>query len=240
MPFSYYEVYITCLRAFNGMGFPYGADEDAAYLTTWLELHKLKGINKLAQLSNIIDNKFNAKIDLEKIRSSLSIDLQNTSLLMKGPGLFDYFYQKTKKHHYLKVVLENCIDPIFVIPLAQRLAEKLDFISARWLSGKSKKIGMNIVKNKVEVGELDDDISMLGKQVILHFVKNNETSQIEKLKLCKIEYEINESTKQKNLEESLNPNVDDWNIVSNLACRTFVSISEESRKKGAGGGDDND
>jgi hypothetical protein len=81
---------------------------------------------------------------------------------------------------------------------------------------------------------------MLGKQVILHFVKNNETSQIEKLKLCKIEYEINESTKQKNLEESLNPNVDDWNIVSNLACRTFVSISEESRKKGAGGGDDND
>ena len=49
-----------------------------------------------------------------------------------------------------------------------------------------------------------------------------------------------ESTKQKNLEESLNPNVDDWNIVSNLACRTFVSISEESRKKGAGGGDDND
>ena len=27
--FSYYEIYITCLRAFSAMGFPYGADEDA-------------------------------------------------------------------------------------------------------------------------------------------------------------------------------------------------------------------
>jgi uncharacterized protein YihD (DUF1040 family) len=222
------------------MGFPYGADEDAAYLTTWLELHKLKGINKLAELSNIIDNKYNAKIDLEKIRFSPSIDLQNISLLMKGPGLFDYFYQKTKNNHYLKVVLENCIDPIFVIPLAQRLAEKLDFISARWLSDKNKKIGMKIIKNKVEVGELDDDVSMLDDQVILHFVKNNESSQIEELILCKKEYEINESTKQKNLEESLNPDVTDWNVVSKIARRTFVPISEESRKKGAGGGDDND
>ena len=27
------------------MGFPYGADEDAAFMATWLELHKLGGIS---------------------------------------------------------------------------------------------------------------------------------------------------------------------------------------------------
>ena len=47
-------------------------------------------------------------------------------------------------------------------------------------------------------------------------------------------------TKQQCLEKSLNPNADDWKIISKLAHRTFVPESEESRQKGAGGGDDND
>ena len=55
-----------------------------------------------------------------------------------------------------------------------------------------------------------------------------------------MEYEINDTLKQKNLEGSLNPKASDWDIISNLARRTFVPDSEESRKKGAGGGDDND
>ena len=52
--------------------------------------------------------------------------------------------------------------------------------------------------------------------------------------------EINAKFKQQCLEKSLNPNADDWKIISKLAHRTFVPESEESRQKGAGGGDDND
>ena len=88
MNFSYYEVYITSLRAFSGMGFPFGADEDAAFMTTWLELYRFQGIKKLAKLSKKIDKKFNAKIDLEKIKFSSLINVNHSSLLMKGPGLF--------------------------------------------------------------------------------------------------------------------------------------------------------
>ena len=47
MSFSYYEVYTTSLRAFSSMGFPYGADEDAAYIIAWLELNKFNGLNSL-------------------------------------------------------------------------------------------------------------------------------------------------------------------------------------------------
>ena len=32
MTYSYYEVYTNAQRAFSGLGFPYGADEDAAYI----------------------------------------------------------------------------------------------------------------------------------------------------------------------------------------------------------------
>jgi len=237
--FSYYEIYITSLRAFTGMGFPFGADEDAAFMTTWLELYRFQGIKELAKLSKHIDKKFNAKINLEKIRSS-SIDINHISLLIKGPGLFDYFYQETKKNQYKKIILNNCIDPIFLIPLAQRLSEKLDFVSACWKNDENKTIGIKIIKNKTLVGELKSKIVPLKKQVFLQFSINKKSSKIEKFNFHKIEYEINAKFKQQCLKKSLNPNADDWKIISKLAHRTFVPESEESRQKGAGGGDDND
>ena len=45
---------------------------------------------------------------------------------------------------------------------------------------------------------------------------------------------------QENLSNSLSPEINTWNDISELANRTFVPESEESRNKGAGGGDDND
>ena len=50
MSYSYYEVYTNTQRAFAGIGFPYGADEDAAYIITWLELYNLKGIDYFVNL----------------------------------------------------------------------------------------------------------------------------------------------------------------------------------------------
>ena len=190
----------------------------------------------------VAQNKVNIEVtsDLEKIKSSSLINIDHSSLLMKGPGLFDYFYQETKKNHYIKIILNNCIDPIFLIPLAQRLSEKLDFVSACWKNDKNKTIGIKITKNKTLVGELKSKIVPLKKQVFLQFSTNKKSSKIEKFNFHKIEYEINAKFKQQCLEKSLNPNADDWKIISKLAHRTFVPESEESRQKGAGGGDDND
>ena len=42
--YSYYEVYTNTQRAFSGLGFTYGSDEDAAFITTWLEIFGLDGI----------------------------------------------------------------------------------------------------------------------------------------------------------------------------------------------------
>ena len=85
------------------MGFPYGADEDAAYMVTWLELYKFEGIKQLAKLSKKIDKKYNAKIDLNEVKSSHIIDLNDSCILMKGPSLFDYFCQKAKKNKNIEI-----------------------------------------------------------------------------------------------------------------------------------------
>ena len=39
------------------MGFPFGADEDAAYVVAWLELNKLKGVNILQNNLNHLNAK---------------------------------------------------------------------------------------------------------------------------------------------------------------------------------------
>ena len=43
-----------------------------------------------------------------------------------------------------------------------------------------------------------------------------------------------------NLSKGLSPKQSSWDNISDLAFRTYVPESEESREKGAGGGDAND
>ena len=71
-------------------------------------------------------------------------------------------------------------------------------------------------------------------------VKITMSSEDDLFFLDKIKREISSSTMQNNLAKSLNPTIEDWEIIEKIAQRTFVPESEESRIKGAGGGDDND
>ena len=211
------------------MGFPYGADEDAAFMTTWLELHKLGGIQKLSELSNQIDQQFSGAIDLNTIKYNNSIDLLQTSLLMKGPGLFDYFYEETKKYHYFEVVLENCIDPIFIIPLAERLSKKLESINASWLDDKKKKVGISVSKNKILIGDIEDSVEILDGQVLLQFSIDgrHKSSGNIKLNIKNIKHEINDIVEQNHLEKSLKPHSMDLYILFEYAHKTFVSAYDE-------------
>ena len=99
-----------------GMGFPYGADEDAAHMVSWLELNKLNGVQLLAKTYQNFDNKYEGKINIKDINVT-TFDIKNISLLMKGPGLFDYCETKLKKSKSISVSLANCIDPHYLLPL---------------------------------------------------------------------------------------------------------------------------
>jgi len=224
------------------MDFPYGLDEDAAFMTTWLELHKLEGIKKLAELSKNFKKPLQQKIKLQDIQSKTTINLQKTSLLINGPGLFDYLYEETKKYQFLECSFKNCIDSIYIMPLAEKLSTKIGSINACWLDENNKNIGINVTKNKILMGEVEDYFHILDGQVFLQFFNNakHKKNLNKNLKLKNIINEINSTKKQQYLEESLKPNPIDWDIISNLAKRTFVPASEESRNRGAGGGDAND
>ena len=224
--YSYYEVYTNTQRAFSGLGFSYGSDEDAAFITTWLELCGLNGIKLLNLKIKDLDNSFNANIDPSKINSDF--DCNNKSTLMIGPGLIDFLISKVKNNINFKITMRNCDDPIFLIPLLYKYAKKN--INSQIIS--SHKIQAQITNKNIAVNKeiisttYQEDFDLL-------LTKNTINEQ-------KLDIHIQSSKINEMLSNGINPDKKSWDQISEIAFRTFVPESEESRSKGAGGGDAND
>ena len=146
---------------------------------------------------------------------------------MIGPGLIDFLNFHALKNNEIKIEFQNCPDPLFLIPLLYRAVKKNIF---------SKIINQNKVYAVLGINEI----------YINHDLKNNNCPNFS-LNLSRKEYQIsdkreslNYNTLNKNLSNGLNPNQSSWDEISDLAFRTYVPESEESREKGAGGGDAND
>ena len=224
--YSYYEVYTNTQRAFSGLGFSYGSDEDAAFITTWLELCGLNGIKLLNLKIKDLDNSFNANIDPSKINSDF--DCNNKSTLMIGPGLIDFLISKVNNNINFKITMKNCDDPIFLIPLLYKYAKK--DINSQIIS--SHKIQAQITNKNIAVNKeiisttYQEDFDLL-------LTKNTINEQ-------KLDIHIQSSKINEMLSNGINPDKKSWDQISEIAFRTFVPESEESRSKGAGGGDAND
>ena len=224
--YSYYEVYTNTQRAFSGLGFTYGSDEDAAFITTWLEVFGLDGIKLLKLKIEELDNTFNASIDPSKINDEF--DCKNKSFLVIGPGLIDYLVSKIDKRDKFKLSLKNCSDPIFLIPLLYKYAKKN--IYSQFLL--DQKIDAQITNKNIRINR--DIISTnYQRNFDLLLTRNILNEQ-------KLDINIPSSNINNLLSEGINPDKKSWDQISKIAFRTFVPESEESRAKGAGGGDAND
>ena len=224
--YSYYEVYTNTQRAFSGLGFSYGSDEDAAFITTWLELCGLNGVKLLNLKIKDLDNSFNANIDPSKINSDF--DCNNKSTLMIGPGLIDFLISKVNNNINFKITMKNCDDPIFLIPLLYKYAKKN--INSQIISRhkiQAQITNKNIAVNKEIISTTyQEDFDLL-------LTKNTINEQ-------KLDIHIQSSKINEMLSNGINPDKKSWDQISEIAFRTFVPESEESRSKGAGGGDAND
>ena len=225
MSYSYYEVFTNAQRAFSGLGFPYGADEDAAYIISWLEAFNLEGIQLFSNVRKKIDGNFDGTLKNSKLTNK--INLEKKSSLMIGPGLIDLLNFHTSTKNEINIEIQNCSDPLFLIPLLYRGIKKNIF---------SKIINQNKVYAVVGINEIciNDDL------------KSNYCPNFH-LSLSRKEFQISDKGESlnynilnKNLSNGLSPNQSSWDEISDLAFRTYVPESEVSREKGAGGGDAND
>ena len=224
--YSYYEVYTNTQRAFSGLGFTYGSDEDAAFITTWLEIFGLDGIKLLKLKIEELDNTFNASIDPSKINDEF--DCKNQSSLMIGPGLIDYLISKIDKRDDFKLTFKNCSDPIFLIPLLYKYAKKNIY-------------SQFLLDQKIDVQITNENIRVNREIISTNYQRNFDLLLTKKiLNEQKLDINIPSSNINNLLSKGINPDKESWEQISKIAFRTFVPESEESRAKGAGGGDAND
>ena len=224
--YSYYEVYTNTQRAFSGLGFTYGSDEDAAFITTWLEIFGLDGIKLLKLKIEELDNTFNASIDPSKINDEF--DCENKSLLVIGPGLIDYLVSKIDKRDDFKLTFKNCSDPIFLIPLLYKYAKKNIY-------------SQFLLDQKIDVQITNENIRVNREIISTNYQRNFDLLLTKKIfNEQKLDINISSSNINNMLSRGINPDKKSWDLISKIAFRTFVPESEESRAKGAGGGDAND
>ena len=224
--YSYYEVYTNTQRAFSGLGFTYGSDEDAAFITTWLEVFGLDGIKLLKLKIEELDNTFNASIDPSKINDEF--DCKNKSFLVIGPGLIDYLVSKIDKRDDFKLTFKNCSDPIFLIPLLYKYAKKNIY-------------SQFLLDQKIDVQITNENIRVNREIISTNYQRNFDLLLTKKIfNEQKLDINIPSSNINNMLSRGINPDKESWEQISKIAFRTFVPESEESRAKGAGGGDAND
>ncbi len=233
MSYSFYEVYITAQRAFTSMGFPYGSDEDAAFIIAWLELNKFRGVNILANLINELDKKYEGRIRLKDLNGK--INFENKSILMKGIGLIDFISAEINQKNIISLEISNCKDGILFLPLLYKKLKNVSFSKLTFCNTKNEINTFIIINNEI-IFNRKKNKNLLEYNVVRIDVNTNKNNT-KKLNKNII---ISEKEILNNLSKSLTPDLCAWNKVSNIANKTFVPESDESRKKGAGGGNDND
>ena len=231
MGYSFYEIYTTSQRAFSGMGFPFGADEDAAYIIAWLELNKLKGVDIFINNIKQIDQRYDGVLNLKEMNKG--IDFKNKSILMKGSGLIDFLKSYIHKNNKISININNCSKGILFLPLLYKANKSIGYLELIYKNSSKQTNIFKIYDNKIFLNSEENNINENEVKITLSNENFNNTNNSSK-------EIINEKIIQENLSESLTPNENNWGKISIIANRTFVPESEESRNKGAGGGDAND
>ena len=233
MGYSFYEIYITSQRAFRAMGFPFGADEDAGFVIAWLELNHFNGIKILHSLIASIDQQYDGTIKIDSLNEK--IDFNNKTILMKGPGLIDYLQSIINQKEEVSVRIKNCQNGILFLPLLYKISKKINY-SELLFNNSNNDIHKYKIKNNEITFEYEKNKDLLSINEIT-IIMNKDKNNLKNFSAKKV---ITQKIIQNNLSQSIKPAKDLWEKVSEIASKTFVPETEESRDKGAGGGDAND
>ena len=233
MGYSFYEIYITAQRAFRAMGFPFGADEDAGFIIAWLELNHFNGIEILHKLLKSINQQYNGVIEFENLNTS--IDFKNSTVLMKGSGLVDYLQSISNQKEKVLANIKNCPDAILFLPLLYKISKKNNYIELNFSNSKNKVSKYKIKNKEIYFESLANQNLLINNEVRITINHNHDN-----LKNDSKQKIITQKIIQNNLAHSILAKENLWKEISQIANKTFVPESEESRNKGAGGGDAND
>ena len=228
------------------MGFPFGADQEAAHMVTWLEFNSMNGIKRLQNILGKIDKKYPVSFPKPKHRQSLvEFNFGGISTLVAGPTVIDFTILNlvNKKNKFIHV--KNCSDQIYILGLASNAVrqgcdiliswpdDKGNFLSARFNSHNKY---LSLIKTlPFKISSKDLLIQCYYSEESQRKIEKSDNKTLgKKIKM----FEQENKYLKKGID--LDPTDKVWKKLVKLGKRTFVPASEISRRLGAGAVDEKD
>jgi hypothetical protein len=241
------EVYRLTQRALEGSGAPHGTDRDGAFAVAWLEARGLPGLVLLAAALDRMEGAFAPLAPPRREEETAILDLQGRPAVAWGGAALDCFELLTAGPAGASLLrVQSCRWPLFLLPFAARRAESGRGTRLHWGEGESAVFlsadpaaGCRIVC----AGEDRDFASVMAadppKDVVLSGMMTAVRAPARPRSVQVVDAARLDAALNRSLAEGIA--VDDavWARVGAVASRVLVPASEESRTRGAGGGDAN-
>jgi len=247
MRVSRYEVHSLCKRAFAGLGFASGVDEDAAAMVAWAEVNGLRGLERLAGVLDGLDGSQNGRVELiARDKHSAELDAGGQSLLAVGPTALELAGVLADVPAggggSAVVELRNCRDQQFAVSLAARLAAGL--------AGKQAAQGPQQVELCWRDGDQLLHCRCDGADVKLYRAPTDDSIAADLLRIRiapggreptgRADWSLDADVAHCALARGIEPPEALWQSLLAYGQRRLVPATEASRERGAGGGDAND
>jgi hypothetical protein len=245
MRVSQNEVYRTARRALEAAGAAYGVDRDGAHAVAWLAAHGLPGPALLAASLDLMDGAFAPLSPPRRVPGTPTIDLGGRPAVAWAAALIDCL-DLAQRAGMERLRLRACRWPLFLLPAALRYAERGRAIQLRWNAGAAVVIcgldsasGCRIV---VEDGPADLGSLFLNSApvaVVLDAAGRNSRAGERAAKVQLVDAAALDAALTRSLSEGIEVDAAIWARIAGAAQLVLVPASEESRTRGAGGGDAN-
>ncbi len=246
MKVSQFEIHRLAQRALEGLGAVYGVDRDGARATAWLEARGLPGLARLSQDLGGLENAFHPP----RLRTGGGVDLVidaggRCALAFAGAAV-DLSIGRTARFddRPVSLRLERCRSPLFLLPLVSFASARGFNFTVAWQVPGSRFVGRfedgGCLFHLSPGGELAAALLDDGPREveILSTAGGNLPPAESGLAVVLDEGELARRF-ARSLDHGVAVDLATWGRIDKVAARVQVPASEESRLKGAGGGDAN-
>lgn len=242
------EVYRAAQRALEAAGAPFGIDRDGALAVAWLEARQLPGLDLLAVALGRLDGAFGSFAAPEMDSTPAVLDLEGRPALAASGAVLDCLgLLRDRQEKPVPLSIRRCRWPLFLLPALATAAGGGTGFLLRWRYGAAKvtciaeptgRCRIVLESSRIDLGQV---VRSSGPVEALVQDRTSSVRQASRADPARI---VDAETLEVALRRTLTAGilVDDalWTRIGEVAARVLVPPSDESRQRGAGGGDPND
>jgi hypothetical protein len=249
MKVSRNELLQLCQKVFQGLGFPAGADRDAALMVSWLATHQLPATRLLHdELPLLLATVPQPTTITARSVTQTILDSHGQSALFNASGAIDMAIASiyATNHDRVTIVLSACHSPLFAIALPLLRPTIPGCFHIHWQQQRQRyDFVVDAEKQSFFYGDLDALLDDVTCDLSITWARGNDNALIALLSSDRGPPTIDAAEFAKRARASVVHGIEvadpAWNEMIKLSRRILVAATPESRARGAGAGSsDND